>query len=349
MPIYYQGRKVKEVWHQGREVQEIWHMGRLVYTASRIRGFEGFLDQVDAVTAVSSLTASTATVSGGSTGRSVSHMLVGGDSAFTVAQGDRRSLHVEVRGGTVYAESTSQSGQKVTLDAPWPGGMHAVSLVTDNDGLFSYKVRLWVDGKEVAAVTNSGGLLNSQSVFSSGDAVVATTNTAAWGFDRGTEPTTGWIAESLQPGYVSWRTAKPDTRVLVPGGEVMAWAYSGGQGGEGGDSRTGDNGASGKGALIPGFTLDMLPDVTVGAGGKGGYGSKNHGGPGGPGGSTAIGDWFTTATATTRPTPQAWGSTYTGPIPGKGGKGGSSGNDGKSGSSGYDGAPGGLVIARRWT
>lgn len=349
MPIYYQGRKVKEVWHQGREVKEIWHMGRIVYTASRIRGFEGFLDQVDAATAVSSLTASTATVSGVSTSRSQSHMLVSGDSTFTVTQGDRRSLHVEVRGGTVYAESTSQSGQKVTLDAPWPGGTHAVSLVTENDGLFSYKVRLWVDGKEVAAVTNSGGLLNSQGLLSSGDAVVTTTNAAAWGFDRGNPPTTGWIAESLQPGYVSWRTAKPSTQVLVPGGEVMAWAYSGGQGGEGGDSLSGDDGAPGNGALIPGFTLDMLPDVTVGAGGRGGYGSSSYGDDGGPGGPTTIGDWFTTATATTRPTPQAWGSTYTGTIPGKGGKGGTSGRDGKSGSSGDYGDPGGLVIARRWT
>lgn len=31
MPIYHQGRKVKEVYHQGRKVKEIWHMGRLIY------------------------------------------------------------------------------------------------------------------------------------------------------------------------------------------------------------------------------------------------------------------------------------------------------------------------------
>lgn len=33
MPIYHQGRKVKEVYHQGRKVKEIWHMGRMVYSA----------------------------------------------------------------------------------------------------------------------------------------------------------------------------------------------------------------------------------------------------------------------------------------------------------------------------
>ena len=35
MPIYHQGRKVKEVYHQGRKVKEIWHMGRRVYTSIR--------------------------------------------------------------------------------------------------------------------------------------------------------------------------------------------------------------------------------------------------------------------------------------------------------------------------
>ena len=35
MPIYHQGRKVKEVYHQGRKVKEIWHMGRRVYSSSK--------------------------------------------------------------------------------------------------------------------------------------------------------------------------------------------------------------------------------------------------------------------------------------------------------------------------
>lgn len=39
MPIYHQGRKVKEVWHQGRKVKEIWHMGRRIYTAFTPRVF----------------------------------------------------------------------------------------------------------------------------------------------------------------------------------------------------------------------------------------------------------------------------------------------------------------------
>ena len=34
MPIYHQGRKVKEVYHQGRKVKEIWHMGRKSTTRS---------------------------------------------------------------------------------------------------------------------------------------------------------------------------------------------------------------------------------------------------------------------------------------------------------------------------
>lgn len=35
MPIYHQGRKVKEVYHQGRKVKEIWHMGRKIYTSRK--------------------------------------------------------------------------------------------------------------------------------------------------------------------------------------------------------------------------------------------------------------------------------------------------------------------------
>lgn len=36
MPIYHQGRKVKEVYHQGRKVKEIWHMGRKIYTSKPV-------------------------------------------------------------------------------------------------------------------------------------------------------------------------------------------------------------------------------------------------------------------------------------------------------------------------
>mgnify|MGYP002715853837 CR=1 FL=1 len=36
MPIYHQGRKVKEVYHQGRKVKEIWHMGRIIYSSKPV-------------------------------------------------------------------------------------------------------------------------------------------------------------------------------------------------------------------------------------------------------------------------------------------------------------------------
>lgn len=36
MPIYHQGRKVKEVYHQGRKVKEIWHMGRKIYSSKPV-------------------------------------------------------------------------------------------------------------------------------------------------------------------------------------------------------------------------------------------------------------------------------------------------------------------------
>ena len=39
MPIYHQGRKVKEVYHQGRKVKEIWHMGRKIYASFKPRVF----------------------------------------------------------------------------------------------------------------------------------------------------------------------------------------------------------------------------------------------------------------------------------------------------------------------
>lgn len=37
MPVYHQGRKVKEVYHQGRKVKELWYMGRKVYTSFTLR------------------------------------------------------------------------------------------------------------------------------------------------------------------------------------------------------------------------------------------------------------------------------------------------------------------------
>ena len=36
MPIFHQGRKVKEVWHQGRKVREIWHNGQKVFSGVRL-------------------------------------------------------------------------------------------------------------------------------------------------------------------------------------------------------------------------------------------------------------------------------------------------------------------------
>lgn len=36
MPIYHQGRKVKEVYHQGRKVKEIWYMGRRVHSSKPV-------------------------------------------------------------------------------------------------------------------------------------------------------------------------------------------------------------------------------------------------------------------------------------------------------------------------
>lgn len=44
MPIYHQGRKVKEAYHQGRKVKEIWHMGRKIYTSFKPRTFTMTLD-----------------------------------------------------------------------------------------------------------------------------------------------------------------------------------------------------------------------------------------------------------------------------------------------------------------
>ena len=44
MPIYHQGRKVKEVHHQGRKVKELWYMGRKIYTSFTPRVFTVRLD-----------------------------------------------------------------------------------------------------------------------------------------------------------------------------------------------------------------------------------------------------------------------------------------------------------------
>ena len=39
MPIYHQGRKVKEIWHMGRRVKEVWYLGRLVWASRPPRVF----------------------------------------------------------------------------------------------------------------------------------------------------------------------------------------------------------------------------------------------------------------------------------------------------------------------
>lgn len=44
MPVYHQGRKVKEVYHQGRKVKELWYMGRKIYTSFTPRVFTVRLD-----------------------------------------------------------------------------------------------------------------------------------------------------------------------------------------------------------------------------------------------------------------------------------------------------------------
>lgn len=361
MPVYHQGRKVKEVWHQGRRVKEIWHMGKLVYTSrTPITGFEAALDQIDSVADVMSISEPNAskdfTVSG--TRLTQVHMLVEGSGSLTVKQDSRTALHMSVSGSTINVVSNGDRGKNnLSFSAPWPGGKHIVTLSTDSDW-YGYRLKLLVDGVQVETATNGGAFTLSENVFPLASATLTTENCLAWAFGSSSalgnaDSTVPWIANNLGAGVVSWRNVTAYSRLRVPGGSVLAWAYSGGNGGSGGTSRSiGISGASGNGAQVPGFTLDMLPSLVVGAGGSGGSGGKYSSYSGGSGQPTTIGE-FSTATATTRPTPVAWGSTCPLSLPGKGGSGGASGtrdDDGKytDGSSGSRGAPGGLIIARRW-
>lgn len=355
MPIYHQGRKVKEVHHQGRKVKELWYMGRKVYSSIMYGGYGAFIEEMAQRCEVASLgdTPKTFTPSVFSSTTSQCHLVASGDATLEVTQKGRRALFIDVRGGTIYAETTSQRSSTARLNAPMPTGTHAITLTTYNQ-TFGYGVALLVDGKVVAVGATAGTLVNQHKIFEIGGIETTTKNAVAWGAGGAAalssgDMTAGWIVDSLRPGHVVWYSGGKIT-YLAQGGEAMAWAYGGGHGGKGGgDTFSGSKGSDGNGALVPGFTLDMIPDVTIGAGGKGGSGSNTTSGrSGSPGDPTTIGNWFTTADATERPTPVAWGETYKGSIPGAGGSGGSSGSSGDSGSSGSAGESGGLVIARRW-
>lgn len=363
MPVYHQGRKVKEVYHQGRKVKELWYMGRKVYSSILYGGYGAFIEEMAQRCKVSSLGDTPATFRStfGST-NSQCHLVASGDAALEVRQGSRRAMFIEVRNGTVYAVVTSNRSTTVSLSAPIATGVHAITLSTADRAL-GYGVTLLVDGKAVGANESVGGVFSPHKVFENGDVTTSARNAVAWGAGdteimpfldmasvySGNDVSVQWIVDSLKPGHVVWYSGAKIT-YLAQGGEAMAWAYGGGHGGKGGGNTfSGSKGSDGNGALVPGFTLDMIPDVTIGAGGKGGSGSNTTSGrSGSPGDPTTIGNWFTTADATERPTPVAWGETYKGSIPGAGGSGGSSGSSGDSGSSGSAGKSGGLVIARRW-
>lgn len=364
MPVYHQGRKVKGVYHQGRKVKELWYMGRKVYSSIMYGGYGAFIEEMAQRCKVSSLGDTSATFRSafGST-NSQCHLVASGDAALEVRQGSRRAMFIEVRNGTVYAVVTSNRSTTVSLSAPIATGVHAITLSTADRAL-GYGVTLLVDGKAVGANELVGGVFSPHKVFENGDVTTSARNAVAWGAGdteimpfldmasaySGNDVSVQWIADSLKPGHVVWYSGAKIT-YLAQGGEAMAWAYSGGQGGQGGgNSSAGYAGADGNGLLASGFTLGMLPEVTIGTGGAGGRGAQfsSRGNPGSPGQPTTIGNWFTTANATTRPTPQAWGSTYTGELPGKGGAGGEAGSNGGEGSPGKAGMPGGLVLARRW-
>ena len=363
MPVYHQGRKVKEVHHQGRKVKELWYMGRKVYSSIMYGGYGAFIEEMAQRCKVSSLGDTPATFRSvlGST-NSQCHLVASGDAALEVRQGNRRAMFIEVRNGTVYAVVTSNRSTTVSLSAPIATGVHAITLSTADRAL-GYGVTLLVDGKAVGANESVGGAFSPHKVFENGDVTTSARNAVAWGAGdteimpfldmasvySGNDVSVQWIVDSLRPGHVVWYSGAKIT-YLAQGGEAMAWAYSGGEGGKGGGNTfSGSKGSDGNGALVPGFTLDMLPNVTIGAGGAGGSGSDTASGRSGSyGNPTTVGDWFTTANAATRPTPVAWGETFKGSIPGRGGSGGSSGSSGGSGSRGSAGESGGLVIARRW-
>lgn len=368
--INHNGKSVSAVWYQGKQVKQVWFRGGLYYSSSTpYSGFEAALDQIDPRTdffrllpedGTEVLNVSSKTVN------SHAHMLVEGESSLVFTQAGREALGIRVSGGTVSVVSNGDRGKRnLALSAPWPGGKHLVSASTATDW-YGYRLKLFIDGVEVATETNGGAFNLSENLFVSGDFTVSSEGCLFWSVRVGKSAVTNaatsipFVADFLTPGSVSWRVPDRGTDFRVPGGLVQAWAYSGGDGGAGGDGGNGPNGsagASGKGSLVPDFSLSMLPSLVPGAGGNGGAGGsggRNYGfGKPGQTGSPTTLTGFTTAAATTRPTPSAWGSTFNGVLPGKGGAGGRSGgkdSDGeyRSGSRGIDGSPGGIVIARKW-
>ena len=210
MPIYHQGRKVKEVYHQGRKVKEIWHMGRIIWSALP-SGFEMFLTELQSRMQAHGRGASTETIAPVEGNLSELHMLVDGNSSATLTQPDssgsspdRRALHIEVRNGTIYAESTNwqndNSRQTATLQAPWPGGAHVVTLTTKTVNAYTYQVNLLIDGRRVAQTENKMSFIYVTRVFSDYPATVTTVNTLAWGIYTNAGATDGtWVASTLQP------------------------------------------------------------------------------------------------------------------------------------------------------
>ena len=108
MPIYHQGRKVKEVYHQGRKVKEIWHMGRRIYTSFKPRVFTVKL-------APGSLIQDPNWVSGSVTGDSTLVQSITGDGLYLAAN----ATYTRTDGGG----GLSANGVSVSPGEPVPAGV----------------------------------------------------------------------------------------------------------------------------------------------------------------------------------------------------------------------------------
>lgn len=364
MVVYFGGlKRAKEMYYGGHKIKEAWYGGKLVYTShSPIKGFEAFFDTLDRDGYSFEIglpeTKIVTTEIKGTTRDFHIHALCGDDASIMIEQtGDgRKPLDLKVGGGKVTVKSTGDRGKNnLDFSGDWPGGTHILS-VSASSHWYGYSMQVLVDGVSIGSQSNGGGFTLSENLFTPGEARTTLTgcsarqplSTRSISSSRKRD-----IADAIQHG-VTWRvlTEPWSGSFAVPGGQLEAWIYSGGEGGRGGGtSYSGSSGAGGAGRYVGPVVDADLATLTPGEGGSGGRGT----------GVSSSGDYGSSGSASTiqlsdgrtidsrggsRPTPAVRGVKFPGSLPGGGGSGGNSSENG--GSSGSSGGKGGLVVARYW-
>ena len=366
MTVYFGDKKIKEMYWGGLKIREAWYGGRMIYTSrSPFGGREAFFDLLDRDGyKFETGLPDTKVVAGRSTSSHRNthlHVVCGDEASVLIEQANdgRRALDLTVSGGRVTVKSTGDRGRNnLDFSGDWPGGEHVLSVSTSSDR-HGYRMTVFVDGVEIATQSNGGAFTPSENFITTGDIRTTLKGCSAIQplyFNALSASRRANIRDAVQHG-VTWRvlTEPWSGEFAVPGGQMEAWIYSGGQGGQGSQAGSppvaGEPGADGKGRYVGTVGVVDLAGFSPGRGGSGGKGTSsfNPPGEGSPGEASSIqladGRVIDSA-GSDRPVPAVRGVRFSGSLPGSGGEGGEAIDS--FGQPGSPGGKGGLVVARYW-